>query len=178
MKPWLRVLLVAGVVGLAGCSKSGTQSSKPFAPITVRLELSRTSVTAGTPIKGVAVITNNTTRPITIRNEQCTVDWGLAVGLVNQRVSFYPGFAASACAGPEAQLEPGTSRYPFTILTTYLGCSPTAADTTDPHPIICTPHGIPPLPVGHYTTKIVWLGFPKKTEFSPPTVVTLLAPAS
>jgi hypothetical protein len=126
----------------------------------------------------VAIITNNTTQPITIKNEQCTVDWGLAVGLVNQQVTFYPGFAASACSGPEAQLEPGSSRYPFTIETTYLGCSPAAADTIDPNPIICTPHGLPDLPVGHYTTKIVLLGFPKTTEFPPPTAVTLLAPTS
>jgi len=177
-KPPLRVLLVAGVVLLGGCSSTGTPTSKPSASITVRLELSRTTVKAGTPIKGVAVITNNTTQPIRIKNYQCTVDGRLAVGLVNQHVSFYPGFAASACSGPEALLEPGSGRYQFTIYTTYLGCSPTAADSIEPNPIICTPHGIPPLPVGHYTTKIVLLGFPKSTEFPPPTAVTLLAPTS
>jgi hypothetical protein len=67
----------------------------------------------------------------------------------------------------------------MTIYTTYLGCSPTAADSSDPHPIICTSKGtIPPLPAGRYETKIVFHGLPAHSEFGPPISVTLKRPTA
>jgi hypothetical protein len=172
-KAALRAILVAGIALVAGCSSQAPQSSKVIAPVSIRVELDRKTVTAGTPIQGSVVATNNTHRPITIQNGKCQVDAELAVGLINAEVSFYPAFDASACQ-PHGSLEPGSSRYKVTIYTTYLGCSPTAADSSDPHPIICTSKGTPPpLPTGRYETKVVFYGLPAHSEFGPPISVTL-----
>ncbi len=150
----------------------------PPAPITVHLHLDKTTARVGTSIKGVITITNHTATAITVSNNECTVNDGLAVGLTKPGTPFEPAFAAQACS-PSASLKPGSNRYKVTISTTYLGCVPDASDSSEPNPIICTKEGsLPPLPVGHYETKIVLLGFPKATAFPSPIAVTLWAPTS
>jgi uncharacterized protein (DUF58 family) len=82
-KALLRVLLMAVVVLLASCSTARMQSPKPSASITVHLELDKTTVRAGASIEGVLTITNHTPKAITVSNNECTVNDGLAVGLTS-----------------------------------------------------------------------------------------------
>jgi hypothetical protein len=148
------------------------RSPKPAAPITVQLELARTTLTAGTPLKGVALFTNTTAHSITV--DQCALDGWLAVGLVNEKISFEPVSPAIACA-PSVRLAPGADRFKITIATIYLSCVPPSISEGSTS-ITCTPYGPPPLPAGRYRTKIVVTGLPTTTQLPPPTTVTLLAP--
>jgi hypothetical protein len=121
----------------------------------------------------VVTFTNTTAHSIIV--EQCASDGWLAVGLANKKIAFGPAWSLVACP-PVVHLVPGSQRFKFTVETTYLGCVPTAiADSLTPAPI-CTPKGRPPLPAGHYKTKVVVLGLPDATEMPKPSAVTLLPP--
>ena len=82
------------------------------APVEIQLVLDRTEVTAGTPLRGEALLTNTTGRTITV--ETCAADGWLSVGLTNHEVSSIPLSPAIACA-PTVRLSPGLNRFPITI---------------------------------------------------------------
>ena len=86
------VLVVFAVSALGGCGSSNaspatttgpTTPATPSTPVTIRIMLPRTRVVAGPTINGTALITNNTSKTITV--EACAADGWIDVGLVNTR---------------------------------------------------------------------------------------------
>src|SRR5664280_368906 len=104
LKRCLATLVVATVgLVLGACSPSeGGQhvvapvphTTPALTPITIRISLAQTRVIAGTSITGEAVLTNNTSKTITV--EGCADDW-LEVGLVNSKITFEPAMPANLC---------------------------------------------------------------------------------
>jgi len=143
--------------------------------ITIRINLDRTRVNGGTPIKGTAVVTNHGSKGLLV--QQCAIDGWLAVGLSNKAVRFSPAFSAVACP-PSIVLAPGPNRFPVTVSTTYQSCLQPGGQSTTFVPR-CVPTAgssdqAPPLPAGRYSTKVVTLGLPSDTAVSNAVAVTLL----
>jgi hypothetical protein len=152
-------------------AKVSTSTSTPtLAPVEIQLVLDRTQVTAGTPIRGEALLTNTTGRTITVQT--CAADGWLSVGLTNQEVSYKPLSPLIACS-PTVRLLPGLNRFPITISSVFQGCTQTSSQATPQLPA-CTSRGAPPLPAGQYLTKIVTTGLPAGTRLPSAIKVTLL----
>ena len=171
--------IVGASVALAAC---GTPSHDPRphnnarptpsaarAPVTIRLHLDQTEVVPGTAIRGVATLTNNTRRTITV--ETCAADGWVDVGLSNQHIGFEPAYMGVACA-PTVHLAPGPNRFPVAVATTYGACTQSATYATSQEPA-CSSNGLPPLPAGIYTPKVVAIGLPAGTYVAVPTTVVL-----
>src|SRR5665213_2534753 len=96
----LTVMAIAAtglVVGACGSSTSSapltvrtapTLTVPTSTPISIRITLAHTSVIAGTPIKGHAVITNNTGKPVTV--ETCAANGWFNVGVTNHDIPYDP----------------------------------------------------------------------------------------
>ena len=124
----------------------------------------------GTSIEGEAIVTNTTSRSVLV--QQCAADGWLFVGLVNGKVSFYPTSPLIACS-PSIQLHPGRNRFPITVATTYQEClQPGGKSTTYVPPCVHT-SGLPSLPTGNYTTKVVAVGLPARTSTPRPIMITV-----
>jgi hypothetical protein len=166
----------------AGASPSA-KGQVAKAPITIRIELRHTRVVAGPPIEGTAVLTNSTSKNITVQT--CATNGWLSVGLSNKTIpSNGPGFFEVACP-PSVVLKPGANRYPVTVPTTYGSCSQPGLQTTTTFTPLCGSRGktmtgpaSPPLPAGKYTTKIVTQGLSGLTAISRPVEVTLIRSTS
>ena len=165
--------VLVALVGLCLVASSCTTStSRPPAPVEIRLALSTTHVVAGTQIRGEALLTNTTSRTITVNT--CAIDGWLFVGLRNSRVSYEPIRALVLCS-PTAHLRPGVNRVAVSISTRFQGCTGTASEATPQLPA-CSPQKTePPLPVGRYTTKVATFGLPPGTQLPSPIKVMLLA---
>jgi hypothetical protein len=138
--------------------------------LTVRLVLSRTSVTAGTPIQGTLVVTNPGEKPVNL-NHGCRPQYAVAL----TRPGFPPevGFPA-LCGLRPFIIKPGQNRLPITVLTTYGACSPEATGT-----VPACRHGrqvMPPLAPGRYRAVLVSTGLPFPAPAAVP--VMLAAPAA
>jgi hypothetical protein len=177
---------VVGTLGLAIMLIAATSESGPVgasilsggqkanAPITIRVKLDRTRVVVGTPIKGTAVLTNESSKAILV--QQCATDGWLAVGLTNKKIGFSPAWALVRCA-PSVVLKPGPNRFLLKVITTYESCLQPGGQSTilipkcfssDSSPIL------PPLPPGRYSTKVVTMGLPSNTAVSHSVAVSLL----
>jgi hypothetical protein len=137
------------------------------APLSLRITLQHTRVTAGLPIKGTAVFTNRSGDPITV--EACAADGWLDVGLANKHISYRPANVAIACP-PTVQLATGVTRLPITVATTFEGCAQSAS--APEFPTSC-PGGPAPLPAGSYYTVVVTSGLPAGTPAPDVIAVTL-----
>ena len=167
----------SGPAGGPSASYPGTNSVPPTGldPLTVQLRLDETTVPAGQPISGVAVVTNSTAHPLTIAD--CNGYW-LQVGLTAAGLPYSPVW--DQCLSiPGTVLQPGTTRMPITIETTYDGCNPRPGEATDTMPACIVGHGgqrdvMPPLPPGTYRTAVAMLA-PKgvQTPTPDPIEVTL-----
>jgi hypothetical protein len=163
---------------LAACSSSGSppapidnRASPVPTPITIRITLAHTRAVAGTPIKGKAVLTNTTSKTITV--ESCAADGWFEVGLVNSQIGFDPANRLIVCP-PSIRLSPGPNRFPLSVVTTYQACTQSGGGSPNFPP--CGANGlIPALPPGGYTTKIVTYGLPAGTPTLRPMSVTLLS---
>jgi hypothetical protein len=164
------VLAVAAVclAALAGCTSDGLGAGSHSA-LTLQIRLSQTSVPAGHPIQGVAVVTNRNPQQLLIGT--CNHVW-LQVGLVNGKVSFDPAWDLCRDRAGTA-VQPGTTKMPITIQTTYEQCTPHARYVTEQTPACVNGH-MPALPPGIYTTKSVALS-PEGARViaAPPITVTL-----
>jgi hypothetical protein len=144
----------------------------PAAPgLAVRLVLSRTSVTAGTPIAGTLVVTNPGRRPVNL-NHGCRPQY--AVVLTRPGIPPTAGFPA-LCGSRPFIIKPGQNRLPVTVFTTYSGCTQAAGQATSTVPA-CR-HGrqlVPPLPPGRYRAVLVGDGLPLPAPA--PVAVTLSSP--
>ena len=163
-------LAVLCITSLVGCTGDGAGSGS-LRPLTVQIQLSQTSVAAGHPIHGFAVVTNRNPHKLVIGT--CNHVW-LQVGLVNQKVSFEPVWDLCADIGGTA-VQQGTTQMPITIQTTYERCTPHARSITRQLPG-CVHGRMPALPPGTYKTKPAALS-PEGVRVitSPPIKVTLTA---
>jgi hypothetical protein len=121
----------------------------------VTLHLDQTTVLAGTPIHGVATVTNRTAAEIAMPGGICN-GW-LFVGLMNRAVKFQPATGGVGCAPFEVPV--GVSKYPITIGTTYQSCEPPPLEPGASGPA-CLEDGfgaslMPGLPAGSYQTVVV-----------------------
>jgi hypothetical protein len=172
-------ILFAGVIGLVATRHSGptkvassstTSGTVAATPVEIRLVLDETRVIAGRPIHGEALITNTTSRTITV--ETCSEDGWVSVGLTHGLYSSMPGNPLIACP-PSVHLSPGLTRLPVSISTDFERCTQSAGQATSQLPV-CTSGGLPPLPPGQYLTRTVLAGLPKGTPLPPAIKVTLL----
>jgi hypothetical protein len=128
----------------------------PTADLTTRIELSSSTVVAGSKVHGTLVIDNNTDHSVSLDTPgECAGKW--AVALTSPTASQNPGWTLECAMGLSASLAPGAHRFPFTIYATYSGCtndtSPGAVDTVH---CLSGPAGrIPPLPPGDYEAALV-----------------------
>jgi hypothetical protein len=180
---------VVGTLGLAIILIGATSESGPVgasilrgnqksnAPIMIRVKLDRTRVVVGTPIKGTAVLTNESPRAILV--QQCATDGWLAVGLTNEKIGFSPAWALIRCS-PSVVLKPGPNRFPLKVVTTYESCLQPGGQSTIFIPKCLSSDSssiLPPLPPGRYSTKVVTMGLPSNTAVRHPTAVSLLPSA-
>jgi hypothetical protein len=174
----LAIMLIAATSGAGSVGASISRGGqKANAPITIRVKLDRTHVVAGTPIKGTAVLTNESFKAIVV--QQCATDGWLAVGLTNEKIGFSPAWALVRCA-PSVLLKPGPNRFPLKVVTTYESCLQPGGQSTTFIPKCLSPGSssiLPPLPPGRYFTKVVTMGLPSNTAVSHPVAVSLLPSA-
>lgn len=157
---WQRRSMPAAILGLAlsmslaacGGSLANTKTTRPPAgSISTHIELSSTSVVAGSKVAGRLVVTNTTGATVFLPTK-CELQW--SVGLRSSTIPFSPAFATTLCAGPPFQLPLGTTRFPITLLVTYSACSMTAANAGPNNPACLPNYQMPPLPPGPY--EAVW----------------------
>ena len=159
-------VVCAAVVSLVlvapGISGAATKKS----PITISVAVAKTSVVAGTPIHGVAILTNTSSKSVTVKS--CAANGWLFVGVANAQIPFGAASTAVACA-PSVHLKPGANRFAVTIITTYSECS----QVKNPNVPRCTKSGAPPLPKGVYKTSVIVVGLPPGTPSPRAITVTL-----
>jgi hypothetical protein len=152
--------------GVAGASGSAS------APIQVRVSLQHGRVLAGQPIKGTVVLTNATSRSITV--ESCARNGWLQVGLKGRGYAYQPNSTLIACP-PSIRIAPGANRFPVTVQTTYEGCLQAGGQSATSLPP-CTSAGPPPLPAGKYSATVFIAGLAHVSHTQHATTVTLLRP--
>jgi len=157
----ISTLVVAGL--LSGCSSPSPNASSP---LTVRIQLDRTEVPAGTPIHGVAIVTNNTTTSVPLA--MCPSDW-VRVGLGNAKVRYDLDPPARRCDVKNGRLARGQHRVPITVETYYTDCNGPHA----PGGFFCTAAGVPVLTAGRYHTNVLMTDLPVGTPTPAPVWVTL-----
>jgi PASTA domain len=175
----LRRATTSGVLAFAALAGSATASASSQPPIKVTVSLSSHRVVAGQPISGIVVLTNTSTRAITVNT--CAINGWLAVGL-SGKVNSYPfGHTLVGCA-PSIRIKPGTNRFPVRVITTYPVC--TEAEPSGSHPTPAAPNCVlshgqmtsPPLPAGMYLSKVDIVGLPGLTRTPNRVAVSLGAP--
>lgn len=161
---------LVGTTILVGCGGVAGASGSSSAAIKVRVALHHSRVVAGQPIKGTVVLTNTTSRQITV--ESCAQNGWLQVGLQGRGYTYQASSTLIACP-PSIRLAPGANRFPVTVLTTYESCLQPGGESVASLPS-CTSTGPPPLPAGRYSTTVFIMGLPHMTEAHRAITVTLL----
>jgi hypothetical protein len=151
-RPSMRLLIIASVLALCGCSASHhrslpTPTTSPVPPLTTRLELRRTVVVAGGTIAGALIVDNESGGPIHM--PMCA---GWEVQIANDEVPAQAAWVAKC--GPGPVLAAGRHQYPFTATATYR-CGPKPPPTGP-----CGDNGPPPLPSGDYRAVFVQIDMP------------------
>jgi len=160
--------LAASAIVAAGCGTTATPfvsrstSTASHDGFTTTLTISRTAVSAGTPIPSVLVIINHTGRTVTFFS--CLGDASLEVGIGNARIPFNPVSGAIGCS---TRLEPGRNVFSESISTDYQGCGGQGVPPCGSPPIIRS------LPAGAYQTSIVWQQVPHVVPHPAPLAITL-----
>jgi hypothetical protein len=158
------VLLVIGAGGIA------TAAQPQASPIKVHLALPKGHIEAGQPIKATVLLTNTTSRTITVN--ACADNGWLQVGLKGHGYTFKASDLLLICP-PSVHLTPGINRFSVKILTTYEGCdSPGGGTATSPIPFRVS-NRVPHLPAGKYSTRVSIMGLEHLTSTPDPLVVAL-----
>ena len=169
------LVLALSIFSVASFTAAAASGSPP-PPIKVQVILTQRAVVAGQAIQGTVVLTNTTTRAITVGT--CAEDGWLAVGL-SGRVDSYPFGSLLVACSSTVRLAPGANRFPVKVITTYAGCiQPQPAGDSHPTPLLpwCTVAGSPPLPKGRYVTKVHIVGLAGLTQTPNHVVVQLKSP--
>jgi hypothetical protein len=122
--------------------------------MTVRISLSLPQAVAGTTIKGYLVITNPGPAVNLTDLEPSGCKPGFTIYLTNGTISNEAPSTAD-CVGAAFVIAQGTTTLPFSLSTSYTGCTSESAETT-PNIPLCLPSGMPPLPPGTYQAVIGW----------------------
>lgn len=148
---WLKLLVSMSAVAVLflGCSSPAANRAGTEKPISVRLQLDQTHVTAGASLRGEVVFTNKTAEPITVPN--CPIDGWLQVGLTGQTFHFHPVYSGVGCGSGSIRMNPGVNRYPITVSTSYQSCEPPGSTTRTPSNGCVEPA---PLRAGTYRTQV------------------------
>jgi hypothetical protein len=155
----LVAVVLAGSVFVFPGAAGAARTARPS--VTIRIELDRTRVPAGTTIKGVAVVTNTTHHGVSL--ETCAANPWLAVGLTDSKVVYVPASGLVGCS-KKLILAPGSRRFPISVITTYDDCAQTTAPSAVAEPLCLESLGsstrniMPPLPTGRYSTKVLTVG--------------------
>jgi hypothetical protein len=191
------VVLIALV--LASCSTVDTSSSRSNHPpprttqapptqgpygliaadprLTDHLQLGSTRVQAGRSIDGTLVVTSRAHAPINLTQE-CKPSFGVAL----ENAAIHQGLAFTAsCTSEPFIINPGSNRFPLTVITTYLGCiepggssfAEPGDSSTTPFPRCTSAGATPPLPPGRYSAVLSGSGDLALPQ-PKPVVVTLL----
>jgi PASTA domain len=171
----VRTVALSALVACGLASAADAAGSHLF-PVEIHVDLAHHSVVAGHSIKGMVVLTNTTTKRITVQT--CADDGWLEVGLTGHVDSYPFGNALIACAAT-VRLAPGPNRFPVTVLTTYASCTqpqPASGSTPTPTTPTCTVAGPPPLPAGRYATKLNLIGLGGLTQAPNRVLVSLSKP--
>ncbi len=168
-----RVMAIAATVVacgglLAACSQQVPAKLAAGAPITVRLELPRTSMAAGSVLRGTVVLVVPGTSALWIRN--CQADGWFGVGLTDAAAETNPGSGLVACA---VRIPPGVHRFPVEIGATYTACGGEPGSKDDP-PCSLGPRHVPPLPAGIYQLSLDTYGMPTTTKVTLPPSITVV----
>lgn len=157
------------------CGRSRRSELTGFSPIKVHLALHKDHVVAGQSIRGTVLLTNPTSRTITVKS--CAKDGWLQVGLKGHGYTYGAISLLIGCP-PSIRLTPGANRFSVTVLTRYQGCLQPGGQSVAPiHK--CTPSGPPALPSGKYSTIIDITGIPlSQIQAARPVTVTLLPTVS
>jgi hypothetical protein len=134
------------------------------APLTVRIHLDETRVPMGRALRGEVIYTNATRSTLTVTG--CPA---ITIGLARPNLPFDPAVTTEWCVA-STRVAPGSHRQPITGYTTYTGCGggPASAEPS------CPRFGIPLLPLGAYSVKVLTSGLPKGTVVIPPGPVTIV----
>ena len=165
---WLMPAL--GIMFLSGCGTASAGRSTPAAQVEIHIKLDQTRIAGGSTIKGQATLTNTTSKTILV--QQCAADGWLVVGLMNRKIPFDPAMPLIACP-PSIRLHPGPNRFPITVATTYQECLQPDGQSTTYLPPCVHANGLPSLPAGLYTTKVVTYGLPARTPTPRPITITV-----
>jgi hypothetical protein len=167
-------LVAAAIIVTFGLSGSHTtvtvdgpsKGSGSAAPVEVSLSLDHTTVVAGTPIHGEALLDNTTGKTVTVRS--CPAGLFITVGLTRT------GYAPLTGGCQVTRLAPGVNRYPVTLATVATTCTRSAGQATRTMPRCTSTDRPPPLAAGVYRTFTYVNGLPKGSRQGPPLRVTLL----
>ena len=161
---WLKPLVSMSMVAVhfLGCTSPAASGPGTEKPISVRLDLDQTQVTAGASIQGMVVFTNKTAKQIMVHN--CPIDEWLQVGLIGKTFHYQPVHSAVGC-GPAAgiRMNPGVSRFPITVATSDQSCQPPGSATRTTSSMGCDEPA--PLRAGTYRTQVFIASF--RPLFSP-----------
>jgi hypothetical protein len=158
-----RVATIVALTLFSISMSAGASSATTKSPLSIRVDLTTTSIRAGHTVYGVALVTNSSSKSIRVQTWEC--DQWLLVGLANKDVPYDPAVAISACSDAII-LEPGVNRVPITVSTMYQECAggpPTGKKIDIPW---CPKTGMPALPKGTYHVVVITNGIPKIASYS------------
>jgi hypothetical protein len=157
---WVGAAAATLSVLLASCGGPSTTTPAPSAPsrLSVRIDLRTTRVEAGHALKGTLVVENpgaalDLTQLETSPSPHCRP--AFEISLTSTTIDNRGGFSL-VCTNEAYPIAHGTTRLPFSVLTTYAQCDPPNGSSTVSVPA-CLPGGEePPLPAGSYRAVIDW----------------------
>lgn len=136
------MLTVATLCAVTACSSGAGGTGHP---LTVRIQLDQMTIAAGHPIRAHAIVTNSAAHPLTIIDCNAWIQVGLSNADVTYRVAW------ELCRKTTV-VQPGTTRIPIRVDTTYQRCTPHANSATTETPACGPGNSMPPLPPGIYNT--------------------------
>lgn len=168
----VRMALIGLVLLVAWTGVAGASGSSPT-PIRVRVSLQKSRVVAGQSIKATVVLTNATSRPVTV--ESCAQNGWLQVGLKGHGYTYQATRTLIACP-PSIRLATGANHFGVTVLTNYEGCLQPGGESRRSLPSCTSTGPPPPLPPGRYSTIVSIVGLAQATQPSRAPTVTLSRP--
>ena len=162
--------LASAVVVAVGVTATWTAVSKTTnadaGRLTLQLRLDSSTADAGTQLRGFAILSNGTDRSI----PWYTCPRGaVLVGLTRPGIAFNPAIATDACFSKTVLRPRSSLRIAVSIWTGYQGCG----GPSQPVPV-CPHDGIPLLPLGSYSVKVLNWGLPPHTAVLATPKVTLV----
>jgi len=160
---WDAWIALGLLLALTVASAVWSVSTAPRVPIrnatadswSVQIHLNTTRAVAGHPIKGMLIIENPHAAINLTQVVKGGCEPGFAIILTKGSFRNGVGFAAS-CTNRAFVISHGTTRLPFSMLTSYTSCLPPNGSSSIGTPRCLQSEGLPPLPAGSYKADIEW----------------------